>query len=214
MNSKWKTLLKKPIMLTVIAILLGFVVAIIIMGIGDGPDAAAFGDTGADTLGHISDALGGTFLIPNLAKLGLANLKPLSSVAPVPETMGYYAKMAEKSRGKDTMCLQREMPSPDNPSGQCAYLMNIYTRPDYRGRGIGGAVVSFLIAEARKRQITKVYLEAAENAVRFYRKLGFEPLEGYMPEHRFVAGVQWHPEFSYKKDENSARLIKAFADSL
>jgi len=36
----------------------------------------------------------------------------------------------------------------------------------------------------------------------------------YMPEHRFVAGVQWHPEFSYKKDENSARLIKAFADSL
>ena len=78
------------------------------------------------------------------------------------------------------MCLQREMPSPDNPSGQCAYLMNIYTRPDYRGRGIGGAVVSFLIAEARKRQITKVYLEAAENAVRFYRELGFEPLEGYM----------------------------------
>lgn len=86
-----------------------FVIVIDSMGIGDGPDAAAFGDTGADTLGHISDALGGTFLIPNLAKLGLANLKPLSSVAPVPETMGYYAKMAEKSRGKDTMTGHWEM---------------------------------------------------------------------------------------------------------
>ncbi len=86
-----------------------FVVVIDSMGIGDGPDAAAFGDEGADTLGHISDALGGTFLIPNLAKLGIANMKQLSSVAPVPRTMGYYGKMAEKSRGKDTMTGHWEM---------------------------------------------------------------------------------------------------------
>ena len=52
-----------------------FVVVIDSMGIGDGPDAADFDDVGSDTLGHISDALGGTFLIPNMAKLGIANYK-------------------------------------------------------------------------------------------------------------------------------------------
>lgn len=86
-----------------------FVIVIDSMGIGDGPDAADFNDAGADTLGHISDALQGTFLISNLAKLGLANMKRLSSVQPAEKTLGYYCKMAEKSRGKDTMTGHWEM---------------------------------------------------------------------------------------------------------
>lgn len=40
-------------------------------------------------------------------------------------------------------------------------------------------------------------------------------IEGiYMPSHKFIAGVQWHPEFSYETDENSRKLVKAFVDSI
>ncbi|MCR5527519.1 MAG: phosphopentomutase [Lachnospiraceae bacterium] len=85
-----------------------FVIVLDSMGIGNAPDAAEFDDLGADTLGHISDHVG-TFLIPNLAKLGLANLKPMKGVKAPKETMGYYCKMVEKSRGKDTMTGHWEM---------------------------------------------------------------------------------------------------------
>lgn len=40
-------------------------------------------------------------------------------------------------------------------------------------------------------------------------------IEGiYMPSHKFILGVQWHPEFSYKADENSKKLISAFVSSI
>jgi GNAT superfamily N-acetyltransferase len=72
------------------------------------------------------------------------------------------------------------MPSPDNPNGKCAYLMNIYTRPAYRGCGIGKKVVEWLICEAQKRNIAKIYLEASEAGRPLYEKLGFVNMHGYM----------------------------------
>ena len=56
-----------------------FVVVIDSMGIGQMADAAKFDDVGADTLGHISEAVD-KFDIPNLRKLGIANLKQLKQV--------------------------------------------------------------------------------------------------------------------------------------
>ena len=47
------------------------------------------------------------------------------------------------------LCLYEEMPSPDNPTGKCAYLMNIYTRPRFRGQGAGQAVIDWLIGRQR-----------------------------------------------------------------
>ena len=85
-----------------------FVIVIDSMGIGGAPDAADFDDAGADTLGHISEAVG-TFLIPNLVSLGLANLKPMKGSAPVDRPKGYYCRMTEKSRGKDTTTGHWEM---------------------------------------------------------------------------------------------------------
>lgn len=71
------------------------------------------------------------------------------------------------------ICLYREMPSPDNPSGRCAYLMNIYTDPSHRGRGIGGAVVSWLKARAAREGAEKVYLETTVDGMGLYRSEGF-----------------------------------------
>ena len=72
------------------------------------PDSANFGDIGVNTLGHISESVD-TFTIPNLQKLGMANLTPLKQVAPVEKAMGYYGKLREKSLGKDTMTGHWEM---------------------------------------------------------------------------------------------------------
>jgi phosphopentomutase len=85
-----------------------FLIVIDSLGIGEMPDAADFGDTGADTLGHISDRAD-TFVIPNLQKLGMANLKQLKQVAPAEKPAGYYAALRETSASKDTMTGHWEM---------------------------------------------------------------------------------------------------------
>ncbi len=85
-----------------------FTIVIDSLGVGAMEDAADFGDVGADTLGHISQRMD-NFNIPNLQRLGLANLHPLKQVTPVDEPMGYYMKMNEASTGKDTMTGHWEM---------------------------------------------------------------------------------------------------------
>jgi phosphopentomutase len=85
-----------------------FAIVIDSLGIGAMPDAADYGDTGTDTLGHISDTVE-HLNIPNLQKLGMANLHPISKVEPVGEPMAYYAVLREASTGKDTMTGHWEM---------------------------------------------------------------------------------------------------------
>lgn len=79
-----------------------FVIVIDSLGAGEAADAAEYNDAGSDTLGHISRSVD-TFCIPNLRKLGLANLHPLKQVAPAEKPLAYYTKLNERSRGKDTM---------------------------------------------------------------------------------------------------------------
>lgn len=85
-----------------------FTIVVDSLGAGAAPDAAQYKDEGADTLGHISDSVE-TFVIPNLQKLGLANLHPLKQVEPVENPEGYYTYLYEASTGKDTMTGHWEM---------------------------------------------------------------------------------------------------------
>lgn len=85
-----------------------FTIVIDSLGVGAMPNAKEYDDEGCDTLGHI-DMHMPQFHIPNLAKLGLANLHPLRHVDPVTEPIGYYTKMLEASVGKDTMTGHWEM---------------------------------------------------------------------------------------------------------
>ncbi|QNU67945.1 phosphopentomutase [Ruminiclostridium herbifermentans] len=72
------------------------------LGIGAMKDSPDYGDVGVDTLGHIVEVMGG-LNIPNLQKLGLANLHSLTNVPPVNSPLGYYCSLREISNGKDTM---------------------------------------------------------------------------------------------------------------
>ncbi len=85
-----------------------FVVVMDSLGVGAMPDSEKFGDVGVNTLGHISESVD-SFKIPNLQKLGMANITPLKQVEAVSEPMGLYGKLAEKSNGKDTMTGHWEM---------------------------------------------------------------------------------------------------------
>jgi phosphopentomutase len=78
------------------------------VGIGALPDAAEYGDSGADTLGNIARSQGGLFL-PTLAKMGLGCIAPLTGVPPVEQPTACFGKMAEVSVGKDTVTGHWEM---------------------------------------------------------------------------------------------------------
>jgi phosphopentomutase len=91
------------------------------VGIGEMPDAADYGDSGADTLGHTLSSR--KVRIPNLRRLGLANIRKLP-VSPVDHPEGLFGRAATASRGKDTTTGHWEMggiitskPFPTYPNG-------------------------------------------------------------------------------------------------
>ena len=85
-----------------------FTIVIDSLGAGAMPDAAEYGDAGTDTLGHISESVE-SFVIPNLQKLGMANLHSLKQVEAVKKPLAHYGKLREASTGKDTMTGHWEM---------------------------------------------------------------------------------------------------------
>ena len=93
------------------------------VGVGELPDAADYGDAGANTLAHVAEAVGGLNL-PNLEALGLGNVTAISGVAPRQSPIGCFGKMAEVSIGKDTATGHWELmgvitlnPFPTYPNG-------------------------------------------------------------------------------------------------
>ena len=77
------------------------------VGIGALPDAADYDDTGRDTLGHIAKSR--PLALPNLVRLGLANIAPLDHLTPPARPEGCYGKGATHSPGKDTTTGHWEM---------------------------------------------------------------------------------------------------------
>src|SRR5579883_200671 len=99
------------------------------VGIGEMPDAAKYGDVGSDTLGNIAKKR--QLHLPNLVKLGLANIKPLEGLEPDPSPIGAFGKCALASPGKDTTTghwemagIHLEKPFPLFPNGFPPEVMN------------------------------------------------------------------------------------------
>lgn len=78
------------------------------VGCGGAPDAADYGDEGADTLGNLSRAVGGLEL-PNFEALGLGHVTAIAGVAPLDRPAGAYGVVTEASAGKDTITGHWEM---------------------------------------------------------------------------------------------------------
>jgi phosphopentomutase len=94
-------------------------------GAGELPDAIEYGegDLGSNTLGNTARAVGG-LRMPHLARLGFGNVTPMEGVAPDPSAPAAWGRLAEVSRGKDTVTGHWEMmgvrtavPFPTYPNG-------------------------------------------------------------------------------------------------
>src|SRR3990172_5566230 len=77
------------------------------VGIGPLPDAGEYGDAGRHTLGHIARSR--PLALPNLVRLGLANIEPLEHLAPAETPAASFGKGATRSPGKDTTTGHWEM---------------------------------------------------------------------------------------------------------
>jgi len=103
------------------------------VGIGELPDAAAYGDVGSDTLGNIARAR--KLNLPNLCRAGLANIKPLTGLDPVEKPLGAFGRCALASPGKDTTTghwemagIHLEKPFPVYPNGFPREIMDEFER--------------------------------------------------------------------------------------
>ena len=123
------------------------------VGIGEMPDADAYGDKGSDTLGNIARLR--RLRLPNLCRLGLGNIKPLTGLAPDPSPLGGYGRAALASPGKDTTTGHWEMagihlakPFPLFPNGFPLEIMNEFeTRIGRSALGNKAASGTEIIAE-------------------------------------------------------------------
>lgn len=115
-------------------------------GAGEAPDSAAFGDPGADTLGHTAEAVGGLDL-PNLQRLGLGATRPLQGCPEPAELVSIVGTLEERSAGKDTTTGHWELvgvltttPPPTYPDGFPQELLSAFIRRI--GRGVLGNVAA------------------------------------------------------------------------
>ena len=138
-----------------------FVIVMDSLGIGAADDAAAYGDAGTDTLGHIAERRE-KFVIPNLQKIGMANLHPLKQAAPVEHPLGYYMEMKERSAGKDTMTGHWE-------------LMGLYTQKPFQTFTEHGFPQG-LIDELEKRTGHKVIGNKSASGTAIIDELGEEEI--------------------------------------
>ena len=139
-----------------------FVIVMDSFGAGHAKDGAAYGDDGADTMGHIAEKHD-NWKIPNLTRLGLANLHPLKGVTPAEHPLGYQLVLNEKSCGKDTMTGHWEM-------------MGIYTEKPFKTFTEHGFPPE-LIAELEKRCGKKVIGNRSESGTKIIEELGEEEIE-------------------------------------
>lgn len=87
--------------------------------------------------------------------------------------VAYLVFDGEELAGAGGVSFYRLLPTYHNPTGENAYIMNMYTRPAYRRRGIAYKTLDLLVAAARERGIARITLEATRMGRPLYEKYGF-----------------------------------------
>ena len=94
--------------------------------------------------------------------------------------IAYLVFDGEKFVGAGGISFFRVMPTFNNPSGNKAYIMNMYTSPSYRRKGIAYKTLDLLVLSAKERGISSISLEATEMGRPLYEKYGFVKMNDEM----------------------------------
>ena len=92
----------------------------------------------------------------------------------------YLVYDGDRIVGAGGISFYQVMPTCSNPSGQKAYIMNMFTHPDYRRQGIAYHTLDLLVKEAKGRGVTAISLEATDMGRPLYEKYGFVALASEM----------------------------------
>lgn len=176
------------------------------VGIGELPDAGSFGDEGSHTLGHISDRTEG-FRLPNLERLGLGNIAPLSKVPAADKPAAYYGKMGEVSVGKDTMTghwelmgLNITVPFQTYPNGFPKELLDEFE--SRTGRGIlgnkpaSGTEIMDELGEEHMKTGSWIVYTSADSVFQIAAHEGIIPLEELYRACEIARELTLRPEFA------------------
>lgn len=96
------------------------------------------------------------------------------------EHMAYLVYDKETFIGAGGVSFYQVMPTYHNPSGKKAYIMNMYTAPEYRRQGIAFHTLDLLVKAAKERGISQIALEATDMGRPLYEKYGFVKMEDEM----------------------------------
>lgn len=94
--------------------------------------------------------------------------------------VAYLVLDGDKVIGTGGVSFFRVMPTYHNPSGRKAYIMNMYTAPEYRRRGVALRTLGLLVQEAKNRGITAISLEATAMGRGLYERFGFVAMQDEM----------------------------------
>ena len=157
-------------------------------GVGEAPDAAAYGDEGANTLGHVAAAVGG-LEAPNLAALGLGAVTDMPGLAPDAARPGTaHGKLTERSAGKDTttghweMCgIVLDRPFPTYPNGFPPEIVEAWERAIGRkvlgNKSASGTVIIEELGEEHLRTGRPILYTSADSVFQVAAHVRVVPLE-------------------------------------
>lgn len=94
--------------------------------------------------------------------------------------VAYLVFDKDKFVGTGAVSFFRVMPTYHNPTGNKAYIMNMYTRPEYRRNGIAYEILDLLVKIAKEKNILHISLEATDMGKPLYEKYGFVKMNDEM----------------------------------
>ena len=94
--------------------------------------------------------------------------------------ISYIAWAGDNAAACSGLSLQVHPPTYENPSGRHGYITNMYTRPEWRKRGIAKMLVDKLVEAAKAAGCAQLFLNASPMGRPLYIRYGFEPVEGEM----------------------------------
>lgn len=96
------------------------------------------------------------------------------------EHIAYLVYDNGRFTGAGGVSFYQVMPTYHNPSGKNAYIMNMYTAPEYRRQGVAFHTLDLLVKDAKKQGVSSITLEATDMGRALYEKYGFIKMEDEM----------------------------------